>query len=51
MQTYRYDYSPIVRRRPFTWPDGARVALMVAPNIEFFHVDKVIPGAPNSRFA
>ena len=48
MQTHRYDYSPIVRRRPLTWPDGARVALMVAPNIEFFHVDKVIPGAPNS---
>ena len=21
---------------------------MVAPNIEFFHIDKVIPGAPNS---
>ncbi len=48
MQTERYDYSPIVSRKPFKWPNGARVALMVAPNIEFFHIDKVIPGAPSS---
>ena len=49
MQTDRYDYSPIIRRRPFRWPKGARVALMVAPNIEFFHIDKVIPGAPSTQ--
>jgi len=49
MQTDRYDYSPIIRRRPFRWPEGARVALMVAPNIEFFHIDKVIPGAPSAQ--
>src|SRR5258706_2813128 len=49
MQTERYDYSPIVRRKPFHWPNGSRVALMVAPNIEFFHIDKVIPGAANSQ--
>ena len=49
MQTDRYDYSPIIRRRPFRWPKGARVALMVAPNIEFFHIDKVIPGAPSAQ--
>ncbi len=48
MQTERYDYSPIIRRKPFKWPNDARVALMIAPNIEFFHIDKVIPGAPNS---
>jgi hypothetical protein len=48
MQTDRYDYSPIIRRKPFQWPNNARVALIVAPNIEFFHIDKVIPGAPNS---
>src|SRR4026207_330665 len=48
MQTDRYDYSPIIRRKPFKWPDNARVALMIAPNIEFFHIDKVIPGAPSS---
>src|SRR6185312_12682244 len=48
MQTDRYDYSPIIRREPFKWPNQARVALMIAPNIEFFHIDKVIPGAPTS---
>ncbi|HEX9443444.1 MAG TPA: polysaccharide deacetylase family protein [Candidatus Binatia bacterium] len=45
MQTDRYDYSPIIKRPPFKWPGNARVALMVAPNIEFFHIDKAIPGA------
>src|ERR671912_1902565 len=49
MQTDRYDYSPIIRRAPIHWPDKARVALMIAPNIEFFHVDKVIPGASSSQ--
>src|SRR5689334_3943097 len=49
MQTDRYDYSPIIHRRPFKWPNGARVALVVAPNIEFFHIDKVIPGAPSAQ--
>ena len=38
MQTDRYDYTPIIRRKPFKWPNNARVALMVAPNIEFFHI-------------
>ena len=41
MQTDRYDYSPIIGRKPFKWPNNARVALMVAPNIELFHIDKV----------
>ena len=49
MQTDRYDYSPIVRRKLLKWPGGARVALIVAPNIEFFHIDKVIPGGPSSQ--
>ena len=49
MQTERYDYSPIIRRKPIKWPNNARVALMIAPNIEFFHIDKVIPGALSSK--
>src|ERR687897_2812835 len=49
MQTERYDYTPIIRRKPIKWPNHARVALMIAPNIEFFHIDKVIPGAPSSQ--
>lgn len=47
MENSRYDYSPIVRRKPLKWPGGARVALMVAPNIEFFHIDKPISGVPD----
>ena len=48
MLTDRYSYSPIIRRPSFRWPNGARIALMVAPNIECFHFDKMIPGAPSS---
>jgi peptidoglycan/xylan/chitin deacetylase (PgdA/CDA1 family) len=32
----RFDYSPIVDRPPLRWPNGARVALWVIPNIEHF---------------
>jgi len=41
-----FDYSPINRRKPWTWPNGARVALWVIPNIEFFPLDKPLPGHP-----
>jgi len=36
----RYDYSPIVRRKPLRLPQGARVAVWMVPNIEHFHFDK-----------
>jgi len=49
MQTDRYDYSPMIRRAPLKWPNDARIALMVAPNIEFFHIYKAIPGAASSQ--
>jgi allantoinase len=49
MKTDRYDYSPIISRKPLKWPNNAKVALVVAPNIESFHIDKVIPGAPSSQ--
>jgi hypothetical protein len=48
VQTDRYDYSPIIHRKRLKWPNNARIALIVAPNIEFFHIDKVIPGAPSA---
>jgi allantoinase len=32
----RYDYSPIVRRPDYSWPDGKRLALYLALNIEHF---------------
>jgi peptidoglycan/xylan/chitin deacetylase (PgdA/CDA1 family) len=44
MNHTRFDYSPIVDRKPFTLPGGARVALWVIPNIEHFHFDR--PGTP-----
>ncbi len=29
-------YSPIIDRPPVKWPNGARVALWIAPNVEFY---------------
>ena len=39
-----YDYSPLIERPQITWPDAARVAFWVAPNIEFYELDP--PGNP-----
>jgi allantoinase len=44
-----FPYVPITRRPQFTWPGGARVALWVNPNIEFFGLDDVMPGNLNER--
>jgi peptidoglycan/xylan/chitin deacetylase (PgdA/CDA1 family) len=33
-----YDYAPIIHRPPLTWPDDARVAVWVAPNVEFYEL-------------
>ena len=49
MENHRYDYSPIINRKKIQWPNGARIALWVCPNIEYFHIDKVIPGTPGSH--
>jgi allantoinase len=35
-----FPFSPIIRRPKLTWPDGARVALWVIPNIEFFSLQE-----------
>ncbi|MFQ5850923.1 MAG: polysaccharide deacetylase family protein [Candidatus Binatia bacterium] len=45
MEKDRYDYLPIIRRGVLKWPGGARVALWVCPNVEYFHIDKPLPGA------
>ena len=34
-----YDYLPWDRRPVIRWPNGARVAFWVAPNIEFYELD------------
>jgi peptidoglycan/xylan/chitin deacetylase (PgdA/CDA1 family) len=36
----RFDYSPIVDRPVLRWPNGARVAVWVIPNIEHFMFDR-----------
>ncbi len=41
-----FPYTPITERPEIKWPGGARIALWVAPNIEFFPLDeKVFMGA------
>jgi peptidoglycan/xylan/chitin deacetylase (PgdA/CDA1 family) len=44
-----FAYSPINRRCKFQLPGGARVALWVVTNIEFFALDKPMPGDSNER--
>jgi hypothetical protein len=49
MENRRYDYSPIIRRRKIEWPSHGRVALWVAPNIEYFHFDMPIRGSGSNH--
>lgn len=49
MENHRYEYLPFRRQKKIQWPNGARVALWVGPNIEYFHIDKVIPGTTGSH--
>ena len=37
-----YDYSPLIDRPRITWPNGARVAFWVAPNLEFYELDPAV---------
>jgi len=39
-----FNYVPINRRPTITWPNGARVALWVIPNIETFPLNEPVPG-------
>lgn len=34
-----YDYLPYRNRPPITWPGGARIAVWIAPNIEFYELN------------
>ena len=38
MENTRYEFSPIVDRKPFKLPKGARVALWLGVNIEYFDI-------------
>ena len=37
-----YDYSPYDERPKIVWPNGARLAFWVAPNIEFYELNPPI---------
>lgn len=43
-----FPYQAIVDRPPVRWPNGARVAVWVIPNIEHFHLE-LGPSAPDVR--
>jgi peptidoglycan/xylan/chitin deacetylase (PgdA/CDA1 family) len=40
-----FSYSPIIARPALKWPGGARLALWVIPNIEFFSLAEKVPAA------
>jgi peptidoglycan/xylan/chitin deacetylase (PgdA/CDA1 family) len=40
-----FPYSPIIHRPKLEWPNGARVALWIIPNIEFFSLMEKVPAA------
>jgi len=46
MEHGRYDYSPITDREPLQFPNGARIAVWVVPNIEHFRF-----GQPSTSIA
>jgi len=40
-----YPYQSIRNRKRINWPNGARIAFWVVPNIEVFALDSAIPGS------
>ncbi|MDZ4247402.1 MAG: polysaccharide deacetylase family protein [Dehalococcoidia bacterium] len=38
MKNERYAYSPIISRKPLKWPENARLAVWVIPNVEWFDI-------------
>ena len=49
MKNPRYDYLPIINRKKVVWPNDGRIALWVAPNIEYFHFDMPIRGSGSNH--
>ena len=41
-----FPYTPVNRRPTLRWPNGARLALWVIPNIEFFSLRRPLAGHP-----
>jgi len=50
MSNLRYDYLPITKRVKIEWPEHGRIALWVAPNIEYFHFDMPLRGAQSKHW-
>jgi len=46
-ETERYPYLPLFERPKIAWPNGARVAFWVVPNIEFYELIPPQGGAPS----
>jgi allantoinase len=46
-----YPYSPANRRSKWKWPNGARVALWVCPNLEFFPLTRPYTAHPMQKAA
>jgi allantoinase len=46
MDNDRYAYWPLPERPRIEWPNGARVAFWIIPNVEHFRIDKAFMGAP-----
>lgn len=44
-----FPYWPAPKRPPIKWPNGARLAFWVIPNIEFFDLRESMPGDNNER--
>jgi peptidoglycan/xylan/chitin deacetylase (PgdA/CDA1 family) len=44
-----YPYSPINRRPKWKWPNGARLAIWVAPNLEFFPLTRPLAANPMQK--
>jgi peptidoglycan/xylan/chitin deacetylase (PgdA/CDA1 family) len=44
----RYEYSPIIERKPFNWPDGKRLAFYVALNVEDFSFGEGLGHTPTT---
>ena len=40
-----FPYSPVIDRPKRLWPNGARIAVWIIPNIEFFALDEEVPAA------
>ena len=51
MEHGRFSYSAIVNRLPLRWPNGARLAVWVVPNIEYLRFDELLRSSARTVIA